>query len=72
MRVIKQFRGFLLLQNMLLNDFVREGLARRSLGPKEAARLARLEAVNAAELARWERDLSMPGGEAASGCMQDG
>ncbi len=57
--------GFLLLQNLLLNDFVREGLARQSLGRDEAERLSRLQLLNADELARWERDLSVPPGEFA-------
>tara|TARA_Y100000815_G_C13174084_1_gene436739 strand:- start:426 stop:650 length:225 start_codon:yes stop_codon:yes gene_type:complete len=64
-RAAKQFTGYLLLQNMLLSDFVREGLASQSLGREDAARLSRLKALNAAEIARWERDLSMPGNESA-------
>jgi hypothetical protein len=72
MNAVKQFRGFLLLQNMLLSDFLREGLARQSFGPEEAARLSRLGAANAAELARWERDLSTPCGSFAWGNTQDG
>ncbi|PZU66727.1 MAG: hypothetical protein DI540_13595 [Sphingobium sp.] len=57
MKTGKRFRGFLLLQNMMLKDFVREGSARQSLGREEIDRLCRLEVLNAAELARWERDL---------------
>ncbi|QJR02752.1 hypothetical protein HH800_11475 [Sphingobium yanoikuyae] len=57
MKTGKRFRGFLLLQNMMLKDFVREGSARQSLGREEIDRLCQLEALNAAELARWERDL---------------
>ncbi|MFD1104672.1 hypothetical protein [Sphingobium olei] len=64
MKAAKRFTAFLRLQNMLLNDFVREGLARQSLGRDEADRLLRLAALNAAEAARWQRDLSLP----ASGC----
>lgn len=59
MKTGKRFRGFLLLQNMMLKDFVREGSVRQSLARAEIDRLCRLEALNAAELARWERDLSI-------------
>ncbi|MBA4090247.1 MAG: hypothetical protein C0494_06605 [Sphingobium sp.] len=72
MTAAKRFTGFLLLQNMLLNDFVREGLARQSLGRDEADRLSRLEALNAAELARWKRDLSILPAQPSPGKMQDG
>ncbi|WP_156448120.1 hypothetical protein [Sphingobium sp. CCH11-B1] len=68
----KRFTGFLLLQNMLLNDFVREGLASRSLGPEDAERLSRLEALNAVELARWERDLCGRPAQTPFGMAQDG
>ena len=61
----RRFTGFLLLQNMLLKEFIREGLASRSLGPEEARRLSRLEAINAMELARWEKDL-LGGGSGSS------
>ncbi|AHE53721.1 hypothetical protein [Sphingomonas sanxanigenens] len=71
MRAAKRFTGFLLLQNMLLQDFVREGLARQSLGREEADRLTRLEVLNAAELARWERDLSVPSGPSGAWHMHD-
>jgi len=57
MKTGKRFRGFLLLQNMMLKDFVREGSARQSLGREQIDRLCRLEVLNAAELTRWERDL---------------
>lgn len=53
----KRFTGFLLLQNMILKDFVRQGLVDQSLGAGEAERLSRLEALNAREIARWSRDL---------------
>lgn len=59
------FYAPLLLQNMLLKEFIREGLASRSLGPEEARRLSRLEAINAMELARWEKDL-LGGGSGSS------
>lgn len=58
MRPGKRFSGFLLLQNMMLKDFVRQGLIDQSLGVEEADRLSRLEALNMQEIARWERDLS--------------
>jgi hypothetical protein len=54
----QRFRGFLLLQNMMLKDFVRQGLANRSLGTEDVARLNRVEALNLQEMARWDRDLS--------------
>lgn len=63
MKMARRFRGFLLLQNMLLNDFVREGLVHQSLSSEEADRLSRLQGLNARELSRWEDDL---GGKAAA------
>ncbi|MGQ3138083.1 MAG: hypothetical protein ACT6Q5_05905 [Sphingopyxis solisilvae] len=66
MKTGKRFRGFLLLQNMMLTDFVREGSARQSLEREEIDRLCRLEALNAAELERWARDLSIGGDESTS------
>lgn len=70
-QAIRQFTGFLQLQNMLLRDFVREGLASRSLGREIADMLSRLEALNEAELARWRRDLGVAGSEEASGWQHD-
>ena len=60
MRLDKRFRGFLLLQNRMLKDFVRQGLIDQSLEVEEADRLSRLEALNMQEIARWDRDLSAP------------
>ncbi|MFY9348876.1 MAG: hypothetical protein WAO77_00895 [Sphingobium sp.] len=56
----KRFRGSLLLQNLMLKDFVRQGLIDQVLDAGEADRLSRLEALNAREIARWDRDLSAP------------
>lgn len=61
MRSVKRFKGFLLLQNMRLQDFVREGLTHRTLGVEDAARLTRVEVLNLQEIARWDRDLSSGG-----------
>ncbi|MBA4756506.1 MAG: hypothetical protein H2050_16930 [Sphingobium sp.] len=61
MKTGKRIRGFFLLQNMMLKDFVREASARQALGREEVDRLCRLEALNAAELERWEQDLFMAG-----------
>ncbi|HEX7783924.1 MAG TPA: hypothetical protein VF509_14040 [Sphingobium sp.] len=58
MTLRQRFRGFLLLQNMMLKDFVRQGLANRSLAAEDAVRLIRVEALNLREMARWDRDLS--------------
>lgn len=71
MTAAKRFTGFLLLQNMVLQDFVREGLARQSLGREEADRLSRLEVLNAVELARWKRDLSVSGGSSEARHIHD-
>lgn len=56
----KRFRGFLLLQNSMLKDFVRQGLIDQALDADDADRLSRLEALNMQEIARWDRDLSAP------------
>jgi hypothetical protein len=72
MNAAKRFTGFLLLQNMVLRDFVREGLAKQSLDRDEVERLSRLEAVNAAEVARWERDFSLASGQATERRTHDG
>lgn len=72
MRTGKRFIGFLLLQNMMLKDFVREGSARRSLGREEIDRLYRLVALNVAELARWERDLFTASDQSTSRQKGDG
>jgi hypothetical protein len=58
MTLQQRFRGFLLLQNMMLKDFVRQGLANRLLAAEDAVRLIRVEALNLREMARWDRDLS--------------
>ena len=57
MEASERFKGILLLQNMILKDFVRQGLVNQSLGAEEAERLSRLETLNAQEIARWSRDL---------------
>lgn len=57
MKPYKRFTGFLLLQNMMLKDFVRQGLIDRSLDAAEAERMSRLEQLNVREIARWGRDL---------------
>tara|TARA_B100001105_G_C22198380_1_gene360041 strand:- start:63 stop:281 length:219 start_codon:yes stop_codon:yes gene_type:complete len=64
MQLRRRFRGYLELQNMMLKDFVRQGLARHSLPLEDAARLTRVEALNIQEMARWDRDLSAAGNEA--------
>ncbi len=66
MRPDKRFKGFLLLQNMRLQDFVREGLANRTLGADDAARLLLVEGLNRREIARWSRDFAS-GGNCAAG-----
>lgn len=58
MRAGKRLKGFLLLQNMMLKDFVREGLACRSLAPEDAERLSRVEKLNRREIARSDHDLA--------------
>ncbi|RJG52903.1 hypothetical protein D0Z70_17835 [Sphingobium terrigena] len=58
MKLGQRVREFLLLQNMMLKDFIRQGLANRSLATEDAARLSRAEALNIQEMARWDRDLS--------------
>lgn len=58
MTLRQRVRGFLLLQNMMLKDFVRQGLAHRSIATEDAARLSRVEALNIQEMARWDKDLS--------------
>lgn len=58
MKLGERFRGFLLLQNMMLKDFIRHGLATRSLATEDAARLHRVASLNLQEIARWDRDLS--------------
>ncbi len=58
MNLRERFKGFLLLQNMMLRDFVRQGLANRSLATEEAVRLNRVEALNLQEIERWDKDLS--------------
>lgn len=50
---------------MKLQDFVRHGLANRSLSLEDAARLSRVEALNVAEIARWDRDLRITGNDAS-------
>ncbi|MEE4455157.1 hypothetical protein [Novosphingobium resinovorum] len=62
----KRFRGFLLLQNMMLKDFIRHGLANRSLATEDAACLSRVATLNLQEIARWDRDLA-GGGSMSSG-----
>lgn len=62
MKLSERFRGFLLLQNMMLKDFIRHGLANRSIGIEDAARLRRVAILNVQEIARWDRDLSSSGG----------
>lgn len=57
MKPCKRFTGFLLLQNMMLKDFVRQGLIDQSLDAAAAERLSRLELLNVQEIARWGRDL---------------
>ena len=59
MKTDRRLTGFLLLQNSMLNAFVRQGLADRSLGVLEAERLSRLEALNLQEITRWKRDLHL-------------
>jgi len=58
MQAGKRLKGFLLLQNMMLKDFVREGLASRSLAPEDAERLSQVENLNLREIARWDHDLA--------------
>ncbi len=58
MKLRQHMKEFLLLQNMMLKDFVRQGLANRSLATEDAARLSRVEVLNIQEMARWDRDLS--------------
>lgn len=70
MTLRQRFKGFLLLQNMMLKDFVRQGLANRSLATEDAARLTRVEALNLQEMARWDRDLSTASNGVAP--LQDG
>lgn len=62
MKLSERFSGFLLLQNMMLKDFIRHGLANRSLATEDAARLNRVATLNLLEIARWDRDLSSGGG----------
>lgn len=50
---------------MKLQDFVRRGLANRSLSLEDATRLARVEALNVKEMARWDRDLRTAGNDAS-------
>lgn len=52
MKLGQRVREFLLLQNMMLKDFIRQGLANRSLATEDAARLSRVEALNIQEMAR--------------------
>ncbi|EIZ77287.1 hypothetical protein WSK_4155 [Novosphingobium sp. Rr 2-17] len=66
MKLGERFRGFLLLQNMMLKDFIRHGLATRSLATEDAARLNRVATLNVLEIARWDRDLSNGGGSKPS------
>ncbi|WP_088182685.1 hypothetical protein [Sphingobium sp. Z007] len=58
MKLRQHVKEFLLLQNMMLKDFVRQGLANQSLATEDAARLSRVETLNIQEMARWDRDLS--------------
>ncbi|RSU54853.1 hypothetical protein DAH51_19470 [Sphingobium yanoikuyae] len=65
MKLRRHFSGYLELQNMKLQDFVRRGLANRSLSLEDATRLARVEALNVKEMARWDRDLRTAGNDAS-------
>lgn len=57
----KRLKDFLRLQNMMLKDFVRQGLASRSLALGDAERLSRIEKLNVQEIARWDHDLAAAG-----------
>ena len=54
----RTIREFLLLHNQRLYDFLRKGLADRSLCTQDLARLSAIHLANRREIARWDRDLS--------------
>nr|KMW29241.1 hypothetical protein BV87_15250 [Sphingobium yanoikuyae] len=58
MMTARTIREFLLLHNQRLYDFLRKGLADRSLCTQDLARLSAIHLANRREIARWDRDLS--------------
>lgn len=67
MKLSERFRGFLLLQNMMLKDFIRDSVANGSIATEDATRLNRVATLNLQEIARWDRDLSSSGGSKSPG-----